>query len=96
MTNSTSMGQAVVDFLYSDKHTTMRPGLTNRCDLVCSQRWETPSRRLDGEAKVDARFRADWAVRGAAKQHRPPTGPPDPLVLRYPRCIPYEGGRKGR
>ena len=53
------MGQTVVDLLYSDEHTTMRPGLTNRCGLVCSQRWETPNRLLDGEAQADARFRPD-------------------------------------
>jgi len=53
------MGQAVVDLLYSDEHTRMRPGLTNQCGLVRSQRWETPNRPLDGEAQADARFRAD-------------------------------------
>ncbi len=58
-TNGTSMEQTVVDLLYSDEHPTMRPGLTNRCDLGCSQRWETPNRLLDGEAQADARFRAD-------------------------------------
>jgi hypothetical protein len=44
------MGQTVVDLLYSDEHTTMRPGLTNRCGLVCSQRWETPTRLKQFEA----------------------------------------------
>jgi hypothetical protein len=58
-TNGTSMEQTVVDLFHPDEHPTMRPGLTNRCDLGCSQRWETPTRLLDGKAQADARFRAD-------------------------------------